>query len=71
MREAVRQGWAAFRRFHVEVMRLRANPVPIPRVDPRSNPIDPFLQLSMDDLGVAPVLAGLDTSGWKRWRPSS
>jgi len=37
-------------------MHLRANPVPIPRVDPRSNPIDPFLQLSMDDLMALGVL---------------
>ncbi len=35
---------------------MRAPPVPIPRMDPRSRPIEPFLQLSTDDLLAAMVL---------------
>ncbi len=41
----------------VEVFeRMRAPPVPIPRMDPRSRPIEPFLGLSTDDLIAAMVL---------------
>lgn len=35
---------------------MRSPPVPIPRMDPRSRPIDPFLQLQADDLLAAVVL---------------
>ena len=35
---------------------MRAPPVPIPRMDPRSRPIEPFFALSTDDLIAAMVL---------------